>query len=186
MRKKRQKRKLQKTLLLIVDGESEQIYLNSFKNQTIYIKPELPKKKSLNELYKYFKDNKKNYDKTFWIIDLDVPIRENRLNDIKEYIRQYRDEIIINNPCLEFWFLLHFEEKNFDNSCSSIIRYLKQNYQEFQAYNKRKKDIESIINKLRDRLEIAIKNSQKRECNLDELISCSEMFKFFEYINSLH
>jgi len=186
MRKKRQKRKLQKTLLLIVDGESEQIYLNSFKNQTIYIKPELPKKKSLSELYRYFKDEKNNYDKTFWIIDLDVPIRENRLNDIKEYIKQYQDEIIINHPCLEFWFLLHFKEKNF-NSCKDIISHLKRNYQEFQTYNKSKKDIESIINKLQDRLEIAIKNSKKRECNLDELINnCSEMFKFFEYINSLH
>ena len=53
--RKNKKRKLKKTFLVLVDGESEQIYLSNFKTPNIHIKPELPKQKSLNELYRYFK-----------------------------------------------------------------------------------------------------------------------------------
>ena len=182
--RRRKVKKLKKTLLILVDGESEQIYLNSFKTSNIHIKPELPKKKRLNELYNYFKQERSNYDKTFWLIDLDVPIRERNINDVKNYKENFPNEIIINNPCLEFWFLLHYELKNFKNNCEDIIRYLRK-YNEFLNYDKSKKEVEKITNLLIDKLPNAIENSKKRKCDLESLISCSEMFKFFEALKEL-
>jgi len=181
MRKNR-RRHLRKTILVIVDGESEQIYLNNFKNSNTAIKPELPKRKALNDLYTYFKKEKENYDKSFWIIDLDVPIRENRIHDIKNFKQNYSDEIIINHPCLEFWFLLHYEVRNFNNNCNEIISYLKRAYSEFNNYNKSADDIKKVLPHLKNKIQNAIENSRQRECNLDSLINCSEMFKFFEEI----
>ena len=87
--RKSKNRKLKQTYFILVDGETEQIYLNSFKTPNIHIKPELPKKKALKEMYKYFKQEKNNFNKSFWIIDLDVPIRENKLNDVKRYKQNY-------------------------------------------------------------------------------------------------
>ena len=183
--RRRKNKKLKKTLVVLVDGESEQIYLNNFKTSNIYIKPELPKKKRLNDLYNYFKHEKSKYDYAFWLIDLDVPIREEKINEIKNYKENFPNEIIINNPCLEFWFLLHYELKNFKNNCNDIIQYLRK-YNEFLNYDKSKKEVEKITSLLSDKLPQAIENSKKRECDLESLISCSEMFKFFEIVEEFN
>lgn len=180
--RKTKHRKLKQTYFVLVDGETEQIYLNSFKTPNLHIKPELPKKKALIKMYKYFKQEKNNFNKSFWIIDLDVPIRENRLNDVKRYKQELKDEILINNPCLEFWFLLHYEIKNFPNDCKKIESYLKNTFDDFKTYDKSAKEMKKIIPKLKDKLSIAIKNSKNRECDFDNLMSCSEMYRFFEEI----
>jgi|GEM_PF-3518680 len=181
----RKRRKLTKSYLLIVDGESEKIYLNSLKSSNIFIEPKILKK-SFNDTYKFFKksiDNE-NYDEVFWIVDLDVVIKEKRLNDLKKYIREYNREnisILVNNPCLEFWFCLHYELKNFENRCKDVISFLKKR-EEFKSYTKKTKDIENISKKLLNKLSIAIKNAKSRGCNLDRdnLLSCSQMYILFE------
>jgi len=180
--RKGKKRSLKKTFLVLVDGESEQIYLSNFKTSNIHIKPELPKQRSLNKLYEYFKREREKYDKTFWIIDLDVPIREKKINLVKDYKKNFENEILINHPCLEFWFLLHYELKNFGNKCGEVISHLNKNFDEFKSYDKSKKEVEKIAEKLRSRLDIAVRNAKKRDCDLERLINCSEMFKFFEEI----
>ena len=182
--RKNKKRKLKKTFLVLVDGESEQIYLSGFKTPNIHIKPELPKQKSIKKLYCYFKEERKNYDKSFWIIDLDVPVRENKLDLVKNYKQNYEKEIIINHPCLEFWFLLHYELKNFGNECEKIVSYLKKNFDDFKTYDKSEREVKKITEKLKDKLPMAIANSKKRKCDFESLINCSEMFKFFEEIEN--
>jgi hypothetical protein len=183
----RKTRQLKKAILVLVDGESEKIYLNSFKSANIHIKPELPKN-SIEELYSYFKKQKKEkkYDSYFWIIDLDVPIRENKIDLIKDYKNNYPNEIIINHPCLEFWFLLHYRLGNFGNDCNQIIRYLKNNFNEFKNYNKSEKEVKKITKILKEKLFTAINNAKRRNCDLDSLINCSEMFKFFEELEKLN
>jgi len=180
--RRNKRRKLKKTFLVLVDGESEQIYLSGFKTPYIHIKPELPKQKSLKEMYAYFKNEMKKYHKTFWIIDLDVPIREKKLDLIKNYKQNYEKEIIINHPCLEFWFLLHYELKNFGYECEKIISYLQKKIDDFKTYDKSEKEVKKIMEKLKNNLPTAIANSKKRKCDFESLFNCSEMFKFFEEI----
>ncbi|ETK13374.1 hypothetical protein T235_02305, partial [Tannerella sp. oral taxon BU063 isolate Cell 8/11] len=65
------------------------------------------------------------YDKVFWIVDLDQITKEQReaTGGKKDPMRTFmecrekvlhgkkyakRVRVIVNNPCLEFWFLLHF------------------------------------------------------------------------------
>jgi hypothetical protein len=185
MRTNKRRRTLRKSFLVLVDGESEQIYLNSIKTSNIHIKPELPKKKSLEKMYQYFQQERKNHDKTFWIIDLDVPIREEKVHLVKEYKQKHEKEILINHPCLEFWFLLHYELKNFGYDCSDIIRYLKKNFSEFKTYDKSEKEAKKVTDKLKDKLQIAIEHAKKRDCNFESLINCSEMYRLFEKIESI-
>jgi hypothetical protein len=115
---------------------------------------------------------------------LDIPIRENKLNLVKNYKQNYKKEIIINHPCLEFWFLLHYELKNFGNECEKIVSYLKKIFDDFKTYDKSEREVKKITEKLKDKLSTAIANSKKRKCDFKSLINCSEMFKFFEEIEN--
>jgi hypothetical protein len=183
----RRKRELKRSYLLIVDGESEIVYLKSLKSSNIFIEPTIPKKKSFDSIYNFFKKSieSKKYDEIFWIVDLDVVVKEKKLDSLIEYRKKYENRrdisILINNPCLEFWFCLHYELKNFKNSCKDVISYLKRK-DEFKSYSKKGKDIESISKRLLSRLDIAIKNAKSRGCSLerDNLLSCSMMHILFE------
>ncbi|MDR3287497.1 MAG: RloB family protein [Prevotellaceae bacterium] len=137
----------------IVDGECEYLYIQMLqqneKGIKIALKPKILQKKKLSEQYKLVTElvNSKNYDKIFWIIDFDVIIEKTReiqrgkkteLQEFKEYYMKINKNdklkekiiIIINNPCLEYWFLLHFETttKYYEN-CDKVVRQLKKHNQ---------------------------------------------------------
>ncbi|HXK74134.1 MAG TPA: RloB family protein, partial [Bacteroidales bacterium] len=113
---------------IVVDGKTEVWYLRMLKRNEpkirVTIKPEIPDKKSIKEQYNLVCDlSNKEFTKVFWIIDLDSVIKEdNETPKGKEsplkIFKKYRAElkanpnivVIVNNPCLEFWFLLHFKK----------------------------------------------------------------------------
>ncbi len=162
-RKNRKKRDLKNSCVVLVDGESEISYINNIKTSNLKVLPEIPKHKSLKNMYDMFKEKLKEYDIVFWIIDLDVVIRENKLNTLKDYIKNYKDNIIINNPCLEYWFYLHYSQgKNFNNSCDGVISGLKKVDDFFKNYTK---------------------NAKNSKCSLDTIRSCSEMYKLIEILS---
>ena len=116
------------TFAFVVDGETEVWYLNMLKRNEkklrVKIKPEIPNKKSVEEQYNLVRDlANKEYEKVFWIIDLDTVVKEakeagkGKKSPFRTFA-EYREKlitnfchvvVIVNNPCLEFWFLLHFE-----------------------------------------------------------------------------
>jgi len=184
MARKRGKRKLKPHYIILVDGQSEIVYLNLIKKQNIKVIPEIPKKKSLKDMYSLFKSKQKEADKVFWIIDLDVVIKENKINELKDYITHYKENIIINNPCLEYWFYLHYQSSgNFNNRCDDVIRKLEKEDNLFKTYSKSSSDIEKLVIKLSDKISTACNNAQKRQCDLDQLVSCSQMNKIIEILN---
>lgn len=92
------------------------------------IKPEIPNKKSIKEQFELVVDlSKRGYLRVFWIIDLDAIIKEMKeishgkrsslqtlINFIDATKQRYKNVIvIINNPCLEYWFLLHFKRTGY-------------------------------------------------------------------------
>jgi hypothetical protein len=69
----------------VVDGETEfwylkmlQRYIQKEHNIRLNFEPKIPNKKSLKEQYEFVKEKLKEYDKVFWIIDLDSTIKESR------------------------------------------------------------------------------------------------------------
>jgi hypothetical protein len=182
-RRNRKKRSLKKSCIVLVDGESEISYINNIKTSNLKVLPEIPKNKSLKEMYKLFREKAKEFDIVFWIIDLDVVIRENNLSILKDYIKNYEDNIIINNPCLEYWFYLHFPQgRNFNNSCDDVISSLKKIDDFFKNYTKSSKNIKKLAEYLKPRLSVACKNAKNRECCLDSIVSCSQMYKLIRVL----
>ncbi|WP_394801476.1 RloB domain-containing protein [Belliella filtrata] len=71
--------------------------------------------------------------------------------------------VIINNPCLEFWFLLHFENSSkFFDTCAKAETKLKQYLKDYEKTQKYfTKQDSDIYLKLKPYLQDAITNSQK-------------------------
>jgi hypothetical protein len=172
----RRKRELKESYIILVDGKSEILYLNLIKTSNVKVLPEIPKKKSLQDMYELFKSKLSKADNIYWIVDLDVVIKENNLHILQDYLKHYKDNIIINNPCLEYWFYLHYKSRgNFSNRCDDVIKALKKEDDLFRQYTKCVSDIEQVVKLLESRLETAYKNAQNRPCDLEELLSCSQM-----------
>ena len=177
--------KITPTFAVVVDGETEVWYLQMLKrnekNIRVTIKPEIPHKKSLEAQYKSvckLLDEGKVFTKVFWIVDLDTIIKETNeavkskktpLQIFADYRvqlkKKYKDNVIVivNNPCLEFWFLLHFEKTSrYFNACSGAESQLKM-HTEMQNYAKTRgfftKQGDDIYLKLKPKLREALKNS---------------------------
>jgi len=169
------------TFAFVVDGETEIWYLQMLKRNErqlrLNIEPKIPQRKSIEEQFNLVVDlSEREYLKVFWLIDLDAIIKESRetpkgkktplqvFMEFRKIIkRKYKNVIfIINNPCLEFWFILHFEKtsKLFD-SCAKAETELKKHLKDYEKTQKffTKQDNDIYI-KLKRFLKTAINNSE--------------------------
>lgn len=189
-----------KSVSIIVDGETEQWYAESLRGheqlRKLRIKPDLPKKKSLKELYPYVTEQASIFDQVVWIIDMDVPIsqakRAGKLAKVMATFKRQRSllekqgvTVIVNSPSLERWFLLHFEEsQKYYASQKPLITRLRKHYlntyEKSEKYFKRKEG--SLYQDLRPNLPIAIQRSKSMsdfDPDHPEKSAC-EMWKLFD------
>lgn len=168
-----------KTYAFVVDGETEVWYLQMLKRNeralNINIEPKLPSKKSISDQYEMVKDLSKSYTKVFWIVDYDTILKETRESNnggetteqlfirLRKKIKKNTNVIVIvNNPCIEYWFLLHFKKTaKFFTDCNSaeneLKKYLK-NYKKTRKYFTKQDD--DIYLKLKGNLNDAKVNSK--------------------------
>lgn len=174
---------------IVVDGDTEFWYIQMLKRNeklvSFDLKPEIPQRKKISEQYNKVVELSKDYDKVYWIIDFDVINKERReakkggktaLQELKEYTNNITKKysnvviVIINNPCFEYWLLLHFEfTSKFYTSYSDLVKQLKKylpDYHKSQVYyTKQNKD---IYLQLSSQLQTAITNAKKlKEFDLD-------------------
>ncbi|MCD6319516.1 MAG: RloB domain-containing protein [Candidatus Desulfofervidaceae bacterium] len=148
---------------MVIEGETERWYLQLMQKHEnlpkVAIKPELPKKKKLNEIKALLKELLENgYDKIFWLVDLDAIITHKQHRKLQQIIDSFKKkkeiEILINNPCLEFWYLLHFcnTGKGY-SSCDKVVKEIRKkckplfNYQKSERYYKSNPDIYERLKK---------------------------------------
>lgn len=126
-------------IALVVDGQDEKWYIDRVKAhypcnalKSIRIRPELPERKKVQELFD-FAENKLNEEYTYvvLIIDMDEPLKDakefNTFQDLYgKYVAAHNNSLvgrqktkygwmnklllIVNNPCLEYWYLLHYRK----------------------------------------------------------------------------
>jgi hypothetical protein len=188
---------------VVADGDTEIWYLQMLKRNEkdilLKIKPEIPRKKSIEEMYNLVcKLSNSEYTKVLWIVDLDTIIKETKESKsktktaLKQFI-EFREDLdsnyknvvtIVNNPCLEYWLLLHFSNsaKPFSN-CYQAEQELKKHLKGYEKsqkfYTKQDND---IYLKLKPFLKTAVKNSESLGKFNDELPTktLSEMNKLFK------
>lgn len=186
--------KLQKkTILLVVEGATEQKYFLQLKNyerlQGINIIPKLPKHSSpthiMNEAIKNFDDDL--YDSVWCVFDRDV-CKDNLPKDF-ESVYQKATKIGIrfaeSLPCFEVWFLLHYMIPNRHyETCKDVeIQLCKK----IKGYCKESKWLErsQIYKILKEYQPNAIKNAKRVEQNNNDSETFNATFtnvhKLIEY-----
>ena len=79
---------------------------------------------------------------------------------------------------------MHYKNSgNFNNRCDDVIRQLKIEDNFFKTYSKSSSDMEKLVTKLADKISTACDNAKNRQCDLDQLVSCSQMNKIIEILN---
>jgi hypothetical protein len=190
---------------VIVDGETEFWYLQMLKRNEqlvkVDIKPEIPQKKKLADQFSKVIELSAVYDKVFWVVDMDTILNESlqakkvaekpvdSLFAYKKVIERKHNNVvvIINQPCLEFWFLTHFVATtksfaNCDEAGKDLTKHIKDYTKTEKFFVKQNDD---IYIKLRPRLEEAIARSRKMPA-FDKDSPCSgltEMHKFFDSLD---
>lgn len=102
---------------------------------------------------------KKNGDKAYCIFDTDVELNKQKQINIAYQLLNKKTitEMILSNPCFEYWFILHFLKANHPfNSNNEVIETLKKLIPEYE----KNMDCYSF---LQDKTEIAIKNAKYAE-----------------------
>jgi RloB-like protein len=136
-----------KRIAVVGDGQTEKIYFDKLKEveglRNVSLKPDLPK--SVGS-YKGVFDKAESlyaegYDEVYCLIDMDKVLSDNTLAKYltdKKRIEKKGIIVFENNPCIEFWFLLHYVRttKPFAN-CESVEKELQKympNYAKNQQY----------------------------------------------------
>lgn len=198
------KRKFKKVCTFIVEGETEKWYINQLKIEEnishIKISPEIIRKSSLKYQYHMIEEYAEYSDIIYWIIDYDIikyqdfQSKTNRCSEeLKIYInklnisRKLKNKIviIINNPCLEFWFLLHFKYSSRQYQNYKELKFEFGKIEILKNYEKTHHYYKNLYSKLKPFLSIAVNNAKK----LDQINNIyldrpnSGMYKIFENFN---
>ncbi|GHV56911.1 hypothetical protein FACS1894182_04490 [Bacteroidia bacterium] len=190
-----------KVFSFVVDGECEFWYLQMMKDNekplNIHISPEIYKKKTLDEQYKRVVELKEISAKVFWIVDFDVVNKEtqegirgqkSKLTKFKELYQKIKCypniEIIVNNPCFEFWILLHFANTTrFYESYKKLLPHLQKYLSDYEKTEKYYiQSNPDIYKRLRRDLKTAIGNAEKQgdfDFENCKTKGVAEMHKFF-------
>lgn len=165
MSRKPKERILPKRILILCEGESEQIYLKGVKknyfNRLSSVEIEVYKPNDFSplgltkEAIKKIKSAKKEYPySSVWIVfDKDGHEDIDRAFNISSQNKP-KINVAFSNICFEYWILLHFEQKKQPfQDCKHIIKYIEKTHK-FE-YSKTM----NIYEALKTRTDKALKNS---------------------------
>ena len=116
-------KQMKPNFFVFCEGETEMAYVKFLRS--LYRAPiqVIPKKGKSNISEDYIERSKNEYvrtgqDKVFLMYDLDV-------DGILEHLKKIPNaELLVSNPCIELWFLLHYQEQKLEISSDKCIQKL--------------------------------------------------------------
>lgn len=203
-------RKLNNTIAVIADGQTEKWYLERVKVhypcdalKSTKIEPQLPQKKQISELVGMAKAKvEEGYPKVILLVDFDEVLSNvEEFRKFQSFYQEYHKEnhdkwmnsllLIVNNPCLEYWYLLHFNSTgkfyNCYNELEVDLRKKLSNYTKDEKYYCGNPDIYMRLGG--DEGLLAARDNTKPFLPFD-IQTCrergvSEMSRIFDYFDTL-
>lgn len=113
------------------EGESEVAYISHLRSQYRVPLQIISKKSDSNISVRYIENCKRDYtatkkDKTFLMYDLDVAGMLAHLQSIPNAV------LLVSNPCIELWYLLHFEDCHAELTQNMCINKLKRHLEHYK------------------------------------------------------
>lgn len=177
--------KKQKTarLTLIGAGITEMYYfrhLNNLKKVSIDIKPALCDREDLPRINKKIKQVLSNDGKAVCVFDADEAAKKSKEGErLKELHKTYDNNpnvlICDSLPAIEYWFLLHYEEKYGEMSAKDALKGVQKhikNYDKTEQFLQNEKWVEDMLPYLDSACQRARNNTDKP--------SYSNVYKIFE------
>ncbi len=126
-RRKRQAskgKKIKPTFFVFCEGKTEELYIKYLKSKyriPFEIDTQIAKNKIKENYIKSYKKNRFTHkkDKTFLLYDIDAPKMLEKLQAISDTI------LLASNPCIEFWYLLHYKNHTSNVNCIYCNKELK-------------------------------------------------------------
>lgn len=143
---------VKKSVAIIGEGETEWFYferLRTHKRYHFQLKPTFPKHSSWQSLFQEAQKCKtEEFDTVIVLIDMDVIYnapKQDKYQKEKKRIQKKGIRVIETNPCIEFWFLLHFLQtlstkcyENYEAVVKDLRRYL-PDYEKSKKYLNKEK-----------------------------------------------
>lgn len=171
-------KKINPTYFVFCEGETEESYINFLKSlyriPTIHIHPKIGGNNITKDYIENYKQNKPTHEKdlNFLFYDLDVPEILTRLKKIDSAI------LLVSNPSVELWFLLHYKNQNATISSADCCREMNNRNRTY------KKGI--IDDRLKKKLTEKISDASKRALTLEKHKNpSSTVYKLIEKLNAL-
>ncbi len=161
-------RKSKRVVLVAYEGENktEKNYLSNFsgRDKDYIIKPvpgnETDPINLVRQTIQKVKDlslDLSEDDKAYCVFDTDTKPEKNIQIELAIKLAKDNDIIpIVSAPCVELWFLLHYEYTTAVINSNDVIERLKKHYPKYEKNC-------NIYSEIKDRVDIAIKNSKKLE-----------------------
>jgi len=189
--RKPQQNKTKPVYAVVGDGECERWYIQMLtRNEralTVRLKPELQQKKKLKEQFSKVLELARDHTHVFWLVDYDVILSESRqapkgkkpaAQEFKEYYTKLEKKknvtVIINNPCLEYWILLHYEDAagNRYNNCDAVTNHLHKHCPDYE------KTLDYFTRQNND---IYLKLKAQKKAAIDRANKCHEGFDIEDF-----
>lgn len=192
----RKPRKRKNKIIIAVEGKNktEKLYFDNFddgkKEYSITIAKgndtdPLKLVKSLDKEIKRRELSLSEGDMVFCVFDVDIDPNKNKIiNQARKFATEKGIQVITSTPCVEMWFLLHFEYTTANLSNNDVMKRLRKFYHKYEKNINIYPDINNNIN-------IAIENAKRLEKyqidnNKDigtvEANPNTEMYKIVEYL----
>lgn len=178
-RKKPLQKVIKPTYYVFCEGETEKEYI-SFLKRLYHVPIEIKSKVEGNKISERtivsFLKGKQTLDKDkiFLLYDIDVPGMLDRLEAIKNA------NLLVSNPCIELWFLLHLKDQKASITSSNCIKELNSLWLDYKkGYLTHK-----IKGDLSQNLHIAMGRAETLSKNLNPSSSIYELIKDLEELKS--
>ena len=143
-------KKINPTLFVFCEGDTEEAYVNLLKSiyriPSIQIRSKIGGNNITSDFIENFKKGKPSHEKDmdFLMYDVDVPEILDRLNDIDN------STLLLTNPCIELWFLLHYKNQTANINCDRCCREMSNRNGVYKKGAIDKKLREKLISKRED------------------------------------
>lgn len=143
-------KKINPTLFVFCEGDTEEAYVNLLKSlyriPSIQIRSKIGGNNITSEFIEKFKKGKPTHEKdmNFLMYDIDVPEIIERLNNIDD------STLLLSNPCIELWFLLHYKNQTANINSAKCCREMLNRNRVYKKGAIDKKLKEKLISKRED------------------------------------
>lgn len=155
-KRKRGNRKINPTFFVFCEGKTEESYV-AYLRKTFRIPIQIRTKTSGRRInQKLVKSCLKHEtqtpkDKIFLLYDLDVEGVLDRIQAIENA------ELLISNPCIELWFLLHFQNQTAPLNSGNCLKHLKNHISNYSKGAQR----DSIMNEICNQVDLAVERANQ-------------------------